>query len=139
MIILDTNVLSELMRKEPDASVVRWLDRQPASSIWTTSVTLMELRAGLRSMPAGKRSAQLLQELEALLTEEIEQRYLSFDTAAAEETATLMAQRKLEGRTIDLRDTMIAGIVISRHATIATRNTAHFSDLGSNVVNPWNA
>jgi hypothetical protein len=89
MIILDTNVLSELMRKQPDPSVVQWLDRQPPSSIWITSVTLMELRAGLRSIPAGKRTAQMMQELEVLLTEEIEQRYLSFDTAAAEETAML--------------------------------------------------
>jgi toxin FitB len=77
--------------------------------------------------------------LEAVLTEEIEQRYASFDTAAARQAASLMAARKRQGRPIEFRDTMIAGIVMSRHAILATRNTAHFSDLGSNVVNPWNA
>jgi toxin FitB len=138
MIILDTNVLSELMRQEPDLSVVHWLDRQPSSSVWTTSITLMELRSGLGSLPAGKRRARMIQELEAVLTEEIEERYASFDAAAAEQAAMLIAERKLRGRPVDLRDTMIAGIVLSRHAAIATRNTADFCDLGSSVVNPWN-
>ena len=139
MIILDTNVLSELMRDEPNACVVHWIDRQPQSSIWITSITLMEIRYGLQSLPAGRRSARLMRELEAVLTEEIEERYASFDTAAAQQAASLMAGRKRQGRPAEFRDTMIAGIVMSRHAILATRNTAHFSDLGSNVVNPWNA
>jgi len=139
MIILDTNVLSELMREEPAASVVHWLDNQPPSSIWTTSITLMEIRFGLRSMPLGKRSVRMIQELEAVLMEEIEERYASFDIAAAEQAANLMAMRKSKGRPVEFRDTMIAGIVISRHAILATRNTDHFSDLGSSIVNPWNS
>jgi toxin FitB len=139
MIILDTNVLSELMREEPDPSVVQWLDRQPPSSVWTTSINLMEARLGLLSMPAGKRSVRLTQEFEAALWEEIEERHTLFDIAAAEQAAILMVERKLKGRPIDFRDTMIAGIVISRNAILATRNTAHFSDLGSNMLNPWNS
>jgi len=139
MIILDTNVLSELMREEPDKSVVQWLDRQPPSSIWTTSITVMEVRFGLLSMPTGKRLARMTQELEAVLKEEIEERYAQFDLDAAEQAAILMAgRRKLKGRPLDFRDTMIAAIAISRRATLATRNTSHFSDLGSSVVNPWN-
>ncbi len=97
----------------------------------------MEIRFGLQSMLVGKRSARLMRELEAVLREEIEERYASFDTAAAEQAAILMAERRLQGRPVKLRDTMIAGIVISRYATLATRNTTHFSDLGSSVVNPW--
>jgi toxin FitB len=138
MIILDTNVFSELMREKPEVSVVHWIDRQPQSSIWITSITLMEIRYGLQSLPAGRRSARLMRELEDVLTEEIEERFASFDTAAAQQAASLMAARRQQGRPIEFRDTMIAGIVMSRHAILATRNTAHFSDLGSNVVNPWN-
>jgi hypothetical protein len=98
----------------------------------------MEIRYGLQSLPAGRRSARLMRELEDVLTEEIEERYASFDTAAAQQAASLMAARRQQGRPIEFRDTMIAGIVMSRQAILATRNTAHFSDLGSNVVNPWN-
>jgi toxin FitB len=137
MLILDTKVLSELMRDESNASVVHWIDRQRQSSIWITSITLMEIRYGLQSLPADRRT--LIRELEAVLTEEIAERYASFDTAAARQAASLMAARKRQGRPIEFRDTMIAGIVMSGHAILATRNTAHFSDLGSNVVNPWNA
>ncbi len=80
-----------------------------------------------------------MRELEAVLTEEIEERYASFDTAAAQQAASLLAARKRQGRPVEFRNTMIAGIVMSRHAILATRNTAHFSDLDSDVVNPWNA
>jgi hypothetical protein len=131
-------VLSELLREKPDVSVVHRMDRQPQSSICITSVTLMEIGYGLQSLPAGRRSARLMRELEDVLTQEIEERYASFDTAAAQQAASLMAARRQQGRPIEFRDTMIAGIVMSRQAILATRNTAHFSDLGSNVVNPWN-
>ncbi len=81
MIILDTNVLSALMRPDPDVPVLKWLDQQPDSSIWTTSITIMEIRYGLQSMPAGRRREQMTQELEAVLKEEIEGRYAPFDIA----------------------------------------------------------
>src|SRR5271170_1588957 len=119
MIILDTNVLSELIRQEPDAAVVRWLDLQPSSSIWTTSITLMEMRSGLLYLPAGKRKIQITKEVEAMLREEIEERYAVFDTDAAEESAKLMVARKLNGRPVEFRDTMLAGIVLSRRAILA--------------------
>jgi toxin FitB len=137
MIILDTNVVSALMYASPDETVLRWLDGQPDSSIWTTSVTLMELQYGLESLPAGKRRERLIRELEVVLREEIEERYAVFDVAAAEQAGSLTAARKLGGRPVELRDTMIAGIVLSRNALLATRNIAHFADLGPRVIDPW--
>ncbi len=137
MIILDTNVLSELMRTDPDTKVIRWLDLQPSSSIWTTSITLMEIRFGLLCLPAGKRREKITLELESVLREEIEERYAPFDREAAQHAANLMAVRKRKGHPMEIRDTMIAGIVLSRNAVLATRNTAHFADLGSHAINPW--
>jgi len=137
MIILDTNVISALMLPQPDASVLKWLDNQPESSIWTTSITLMELRAGVETLPAGQRREQLAQELEVVLRKEIGGRYVSFDIAAAEQAATLMGQRKPKGRPGEIRDTMIAGIALASHATLATRNTDHFADLSVPVIDPW--
>ena len=138
MIILDTNVLSELMLRTPDKRVLIWLDQQPRSSIWTTSVTVFEIRFGLESMPAGKQQAALLQDFEKML-DSIDRRVAAFDVEAAERASTLMASRKLRGRPRDDRDTMIAGIVLARHATLATRNVEHFDDLSAPVVNPWAA
>jgi hypothetical protein len=137
MIVLDTNVLSALMRQTPDGRVVAWLDRQPRSSIWTTSVTLLEVRFGLQIMPAGKRRTLLFQAFEAML-EKLGRRVASFDDAAAEQAGDLMASRHKMGRPVDLRDAMIAGIVLAHHATLATRNTAHFEDVAAPIVNPWN-
>jgi toxin FitB len=138
MIILDTNVLSALMRPEPEAVVVKWLDQQPRSSIWTTSITLMEIRYGIQIMPAGRRSERLA-ELELVLREEFAERCLVFDIVAAERSAQLMALRKIRGRPVDLRDTLIAGIALANRATLATRNISHFEDLTVPVVSPWSA
>ena len=136
MIILDTNVLSALTRPEPKMAVLKWLDLQPESSVWTTSITLMEIRYGLQSMAPGRRD-QMMQEVEAVLREEIEGRYAFFDIAAAEEAAQLMALRRRKGRPVELRDTMIAGIALANRATLATRNVSDFEDLSVPVVNPW--
>lgn len=137
MIILDTDVLSALMRVQPDRTVMSWLDQQPESSIWTTSITVMEIRYGLQIMPAGKRREKMTEELAAVLREEIGERYAVFDVAAAQQAAELMASRRTHGRTVDFRDTMIAGIALSTRATLATGNLAHFADLSVPVVNPW--
>lgn len=136
MIILDTNVLSALMQQIPEPAVVGWLDRQPKSSIWTTAITLFEIEFGLQIMALGKRRSSLAESFE-LLVEKIERRVASFDRHAAEAASALSALRHAKGRPGDLRDTMIAGIVISQHATLATRNTPHFADISASVVNPW--
>jgi predicted nucleic acid-binding protein len=138
MIVLDTNVLSELMLRTPDGRVLTWLDRQPRSSIWTTSVTVFEIRFGLESMPAGRRQTTLIQDFEKML-QSIDRRIAPFDVEAAECASTLMASRRLQGRPREDRDTMIAGIVMARRATLATRNVSHFDDLSAPVVNPWTA
>jgi toxin FitB len=134
--ILDTNVLSALMQQSPDLKVVAWLDQQPRTSIWTTSITVLEVRFGLQIVAVGKRRSALLQAFEGLL-DKIGQRVASFDVSAANEAAALMASRQQRGRPGDLRDTMIAGIVLAHHATLATRNRAHFADISVPIVNPW--
>ncbi len=137
MIILDTNVLSALMRTIPEATVVTWLDRQPAESIWITSITLFEARLGLALLPRGKRRQTLETAFARLLEDDLENRVLDFDAAAAAEAATLAANRQRAGRPVDIRDTQIAGIALARHAVVATRNVRHFSDLKVPVVDPW--
>jgi toxin FitB len=139
MIVLDTNVLSAIMRTEPDQVITKWLDLQPRDSVWISTITLMELRFGILTLASGKRQTFLLQSLSVLLEEMIQGRIAPFDADAADSAASLMAERRRRGRPMEIRDTLIAGIVFSRRATLATRNTAHFSDLGSSVVNPWSA
>ena len=139
MIILDTNVLSALMRKAPEARVVAWLDRQPAESVWITSVTLFEARLGLALLPKGRRRRALETAFERLLQDDLENRVLDFDSAAATAAALLAAGRQQTGRPVDVRDTQIAGIALARHATLATRNVRHFQGLNVPVVNPWEA
>jgi predicted nucleic acid-binding protein len=137
VIILDTNVLSALMQAEPDARVIEWLDRQAPESIWITSITLFESRLGLALLPEGRRRQALEAAFERLLNEDLQNRVLVFDVAAALEAAMLAAVRQRAGRPVDLRDTQIAGIAAARRASIATRNLRHFQDLSVPVVNPW--
>ena len=137
MIILDTNVLSALMRKPPEAPVVAWLDRQPAESVWITSITLFEARLGLALLPKGRRQRALETAFARLLEEDLENRVLDFDSAAATEAASLAAGRQKAGRPVDMRDTQIAGIALARRAMLATRNLRHFADLKVPLVDPW--
>lgn len=139
MIILDTNVLSALMRDQPDPPVVRWLDLQPPESVWITSVTLFETRFGLALLPRGRRQRTLEASFNRLLQDDLENRVLDFDAAAATEAAALAAARRKAGRSVDMRDTQIAGIVLARRAAFATRNTRHFQDLKTPVIDPWRA
>ena len=139
MIILDTNVLSALMRTAPEGAVVAWLDRQPAESVWITSITLFEARLGLALLPSGRRRQTLEAAFARLLLEDLENRVLDFDSAAAIEAASLAAARQKVGRPVDMRDTQIAGIALARRATLATQNTRHFADLKISIVNPWAA
>ena len=136
MIILDTNVVSALMRDVPDAKVTEWLDHQPEDSIWTTSITVFEIQAGLQVMPAGRRKTTLFDEFERLL-DEIQHRISVFNEEAARQSATLTAARQKVGRVGELRDTMIAGIVLAQKASLATRNVAHFHDISARILNPW--
>ena len=137
MIILDTNVLSAMVQPRPNELVVAWLDKQARSSMWITSVTIFEIQFGLQILPMGKKRSLLIRTFESVLNDDIGGRVSPFDTAAAEYSAELMASRHKKGRPVEFRDTMIAGIALARHATLATRNVSHFEGLSVPVVNPW--
>jgi toxin FitB len=139
VILLDTNVLSALMRTHPEVAVVAWLDRQPADSVWLTSITVFEARFGLALLPKGRRRSALERAFERVLTEDLSNRVLALDSMAAAAAAQLAADRQRAGRAVDLRDTLIAGMALSRRAAIATRNARHFEGLDVPVVDPWHA
>jgi toxin FitB len=138
MILLDTCVISALMRPQDNRQVVSWLDRQAPVSIWTTAITVFEIRFGLLAMPKGRRRAKFEQAFDGLFQEDLEGRIAGFDLAAAEAAATLAAARRRKGRPVDVRDTQIAGIAMARRAALATRNAKHFGDLPT-VIDPWAA
>ena len=139
MIILDTNVLSALMRQVPEPDVVDWLDRQAPESLWITSITVFEARFGLALLAPGRRRRALERAFALLIEEDLEGRVLDFDAAAATAAADLAAARQRAGRPADMRDTQIAGIAVARRATLATRNVRHFEDLAVPVIDPWTA
>jgi len=139
MIVLDTNVISELMGPVPEQRVAHWMDLQSRSSLWTTSINIYETRAGLFAMPTGKRRAALEMKFEQLLQSAFKDRILHFDSDSAFRAAELSAERRRLGRPVEIRDTMIAGIVLASHAKLATRNVKHFEEIASSLVNPWMA
>ena len=139
MILLDTNVVSALMRRDPDPLVVAWLDGLPAESVWTTSITVFEVRFGLERLPAGRRRRLLEEAFTKALEEDFESRVLPFDQTAAQAAGRIAAERQRAGRTVEIRDVQIAGIAAARKATIATGNLRHFEGLGVPLVNPWSA
>jgi predicted nucleic acid-binding protein len=137
MILLDTNVLSELMRPAPDQAVERWLGDQPVTSVFISAITEAELRYGVALLPAGKRRLTLVSVIEAMLGEDFAGRVLPFDSAAAAAFAEIAANRRQAGRPIAQADAQIAAIARSRGAVLATRNVADFEDCGIELVNPW--
>jgi toxin FitB len=137
VILLDTNVLSALMRRRPDPAIVAWLDARAPESIWTTAVTVFELRFGIELLPPGRRRGSLEAAFDAMLRDDLGGRIAAFDDVAAREAAALAARRQRGGRVVDLRDTQIAGIALARRADIATGNVRHFDGLDVSVVNPW--
>jgi len=137
MIVLDTNVVSALMRPDMNPAINSWLDRQEPSAIWTTAVSVLEVRSGILLLSDGRRKTGLLDSFDSFLRTIIVSRILPFDRNAAEAAATISARRIAVGRNIDRMDTQIAGIVVSRHAAFATRNVKDFSDLDIPLLNPW--
>ncbi|MCA9630967.1 MAG: type II toxin-antitoxin system VapC family toxin [Myxococcales bacterium] len=137
MILLDTNVLSALMRREADPGVVAWLDAQPPESIWTTAVTVFEIRFGLEILADGRRRKALEEAFARALEEDFDGRVLPFDQTAAEAAAIIAARQSEAGRPIEIRDVQIAGITAARKATLATRNTRHFEGTGITLIDPW--
>lgn len=138
MIILDTNVISALVLPRPNQRVVDWLDRQPASTIWTTTVTVYELYRGIATMEEGRRRNELTAAVAEILGVGLHGRIMPFDMQAAHEAARLWAARCAMGRPVHVEDNQIAGIARLRGAAIATRDTADFSGCGVQLINPWN-
>ena len=137
VVVLDTNVVSALMQDQPDASVVRWLDQQAPRSIWTTSITVFEVRYGLARMAPGTRRTRLSTQFDTLLSEDLRGRVFYFDTWAAERAGALMAELQSTGRGVDVRDCVICGIALARQAQVATRNVRHFEATPVSIINPW--
>lgn len=137
MIVLDTNVISEVMRPEPNKQVVKWLQTQRIQEIFTTVIAEAELFKGIELMADGKRRHAFLNAIEQFLRIDMGNRILPFDRAAARLFGTIFAQRKTKGRPITPLDTEIAAIVRANNGILATRNTRDFESCGIDLINPW--
>ena len=136
MIVLDTNVVSEAMKPEPDAAVRAWLNDQAAETLYLSSITLAELLFGIRALPVGKRKRMLDHALNALL-ELFEDRVLPFDTDAACHYADLAMTARNDGRGFPTPDGYIAAIAASRGFIVASRDTSPYEAADVTVINPW--
>jgi toxin FitB len=137
MIVLDTNVLSELMKSNGSQTVYEWVSKQAQMSLFTTTITEAEILYGIALLPKGKRRNALTETAHQMFAEDFEKRVLPFDTAAAKVFAQIAAERRQVGRPISQFDAQIAAICYSRNAQLATRNVMGFQDCGLSVLNPW--
>jgi predicted nucleic acid-binding protein len=137
MIVLDTNVLSEVLRPAPEPRVVDWLKDQPRTSLFTTTVTRGEILYGIRLLPAGKRRDGLWDAAIKIFDIDFAGQVLTFDNVAADEFAQISASRRADGRPITQFDALIAGTTRSRGAKLATRNVTDFEGCDIEVINPW--
>ena len=138
-ILLDTNVLSELLRTAPDSGVLAWFSAQPADSLFVSAVTQAEMLLGARLLPAGKRRHALEKALGAMFDEDFAQRILPFDSGAVPAYVDVVAKRRQAGRPVAQFDAQIAAIALTRRTALATRNVGDFEGCGLPVVNPWSA
>ncbi|MFO0684754.1 MAG: type II toxin-antitoxin system VapC family toxin [Sandaracinus sp.] len=139
MIVLDTNVLSELMRASPERRALAWVNAQPASQLYTTSVSEAEIRAGIAMLPKGKRRDALAAAADAMFEVDLGGRVLPFAREAARVYALILTSRGRSGRPISAFDAQIAAICRAADARLATRNVADFDGCGLDVVDPWSA
>jgi toxin FitB len=137
MIVLDTNVLSELMKSNGSQTVYEWVSKQAQMSLFTTTITEAEILYGIALLPKGKRRNALTETAHQMFSEDFEKRVLPFDTDAAKVFAQIAAERRQVGRPISQFDAQIAAICYSRNAQLATRNVMDFRDCGLSVLNPW--
>lgn len=137
MLILDTNVVSELLRPEPDAAVWAWMVIQTPATLHTTSITLAEILYGLALLPEGARRFAFMEAAGKTFAEQFPGRILAFDQDAAAAYAAIRSGRRAIGRPVSPIDAQIAAIARAHGATVATRNVKDFADCGIDVVNPW--
>jgi predicted nucleic acid-binding protein len=127
------------MKLERDLAVVTWLDTQPRNSLWTTAITVFEIRNGLELMAHGRRREGLEDAFTRALQQALDGRVIPFDESAAQAAGRIAAARSKIGRSVEVRDVQIAGIALARNASIATRNIRHFEGLGIPLIDPWSA
>ena len=137
MIVLDTNVISELMRPAPDAGVVRWVAAQPRASLYTTSINRAEILYGVAAMPPGQRRETLKAVVSAIFAHDFAGRVLAFDGDAAEHYARIVAMRRAAGRPIEGFDALIAATAAAASFAIATRDVGGFEGCGLAIIDPW--
>ena len=137
MIVLDTNVVSELIRQTPEPGVVGWVDTVPSGDVFVTAVTAAELMYGVARLPEGRRKQEISAKVGGMLAEDFKDQALPFDEVAALHYADIVASRERAGRPITMADAQIAAICRRWSANLATRNVADFVDTGVQVVNPW--
>jgi predicted nucleic acid-binding protein len=138
-IVLDTNVISELMRSQPHPAVFAWAADRPRASLYTTSITCAEILFGIRALPVGKRRAALADSAAAMFDEDLGGRILPFDAACADRYGDIVVSRRLAGAPIDAFDALIAATASVAGAAVATRDTKGFEGCGVTLLNPWEA
>jgi toxin FitB len=139
MFVLDTNVISELMRPAANPAVFAWVAAQPRASLYTTSVTRAEILSGIGIMPEGRRRAALSTAAATMFDEDLHGRVLAFDTAAADRYAEIIVSRRQAGAPIHTFDALIAATALVARAAVVTRDTDGFTGCGLTVINPWEA
>lgn len=139
MILLDTNVISEPLRRSPAASVIEWIDAQPLETLYLSAMTVAELRAGVALMPAGKRRATLHESLEKQVLPMFVGRVLPFDLACTHAYAEVLVKARKAGSGIETADACIAAVAFANGFVVATRDTSPFQAAGLRVINPWEA
>ena len=139
MILVDTNVISEPLRRAPEPRVAEWLDAQALETLYLAAITVAELRFGVRSLPVGRRRDRLNEDLERQVLPMFAGRVLAFDLAASQSYAELMAKARSLGRPISVSDGYIAATAVSNAMMVATRDTAPFAVAGLKTVDPWTA
>lgn len=137
MILVDTNIISELMRAEPEPAVLAWIDRAPRNTLYTSVIVQAEIIYGVQCLPAGRRREGLDAQAAAIFAIEFAGRILPVTEAVAAHYASIAAQRRQAGRSFGLFDTLIAATARSAGAAVASRNTKDFKDCGVDVINPW--
>ena len=137
MILLDTNVISEMMRTRPEPAVSAWLDRQAEDELWTASVVLAELLSGIDMMPAGRKQKALREAVEGMIAEDFRSQVLDFDLHAARKYGQILGARRKIGRPIREFDAQIAAIASVHGAALATRDVNDFVACGLTVIDPW--
>ncbi|MEA3410198.1 MAG: type II toxin-antitoxin system VapC family toxin [Pseudomonadota bacterium] len=137
MILIDTNVISEIMKVEPSEAVVSWLNDQKSDALYVSAVTIGEIEYGLRVMPIGKRQLRLKERFERFVSLAFAQRVLAYDETAARAYGENMGLRKETGRPMNIPDGQIAAIARANTLTVATRNTRDFEDCGIELIDPF--